>query len=180
MASRVIRGRFGKSHCDCRRFTPDLKSVMRRRFTLLAIFCFISVFLTTMPAGAATRAEITNAIKRGAAYLQTMQQEDGSIPEGGHRLGGTALATLALLESNVSAKEPSIKKAVSHVREQCVRSQSTYEVALCIMLLDKLGDKSDKRLIRGLGQRLRDGQAQNGAWTYRVPLEATASPTTTM
>ena len=141
------------------------------RWLLISPMFWLLMTLAVPKCNAATKDEIDKAIQRGVEYLRTMQRQDGSIPEGGHVLGGTALATLALLESDVSAKDPAIKNAVAFVRQNCSNCVSTYELSLCVMLLDKLGDKSDTKTIRQLGARLSNGQAQNGAWTYAVPME---------
>lgn len=143
---------------------------MTRWLLMLPVF-WLLMTLSVPKCDAATREEIDQAIQRGVAYLRSMKREDGSIPERGHVLGGTALATLALLECDVSAKDLAITNAVAFVRQNCSNCVSTYELSLCIMLLDKLGDKADTKTIRQLGTRLSSGQAQNGAWTYAVPLE---------
>lgn len=150
--------------------SPNVETDMTQWWLLPPMFCLL-VTLSMPKCGAATTEEIDKAVQRGVEYLRSVQREDGSIPEGGHVLGGTALATLALLESDVSAKDLVVTKAVAFVRQNCSNRVSTYEVSLCIMLLDKLGDKSDANTIRQLGVRLRNGQARNGAWTYAVPLE---------
>lgn len=141
---------------------------MTRWLLLLSAFWLL---MMVPECGAATQDEIDKAIERGVEYLRSKQRDDGAIPEGGHVLGGTALATLALLESDVSAEDHSIERAVAFVRQNCATCVSTYELSLCVMLLDKLGDRADSMTIRQLGARLSEGQAQNGAWAYTVPLE---------
>jgi hypothetical protein len=104
------------------------------------------------------------------------QQNDDGVWRTGHDLGATALATLALLESEVPKNDPAVQRAVGQVRSQVGTNQHTYTVALCIMLLDRVGDRRDRDLIQSLGTRLRDGQLGNGDWTYTVPLAQTGAP----
>jgi hypothetical protein len=44
----------------------------------------------------------------------------------------------------------------------------TYDVALAVMFLDRLGKHEDSEVLRQLGDRLRKGQAANGCWTYSL------------
>lgn len=147
---------------------------MRFKLLILALVWTIAASVFPKTSNAATRAEIAKAIERGVEYLKSRQRPDGTTPEHGHALGGTALVTLALLESKVSQTDPAITKAVAFVRANCENNTNTYDVALSIMLLDKLGKSSDKALIRQLGTRLRDSQSQNGAWSYLVVQEQDA------
>jgi hypothetical protein len=45
----------------------------------------------------------------------------------------------------------------------------TYDIALAILFLDRLGDPEDELLIESLGLRLMDGQAQDNGWSYNCP-----------
>ena len=56
---------------------------------------------------------------------------------------------------------------------------STYEVALAILFLDRLGEKSDSRIIQMLAARLIAGQTATGGWGYKTP-KLTASEGSTL
>ncbi|HEX4613813.1 MAG TPA: hypothetical protein VH092_36870, partial [Urbifossiella sp.] len=47
---------------------------------------------------------------------------------------------------------------------------STYEAALSILFLDRMGEKKDRPLIQGLALRLIAGQTGSGGWSYKLPL----------
>src|SRR5262249_13403208 len=46
----------------------------------------------------------------------------------------------------------------------------TYELALVILFLDRLGDPADEKLIQTCALRLAAGQTPSGGWTYTCPL----------
>jgi hypothetical protein len=127
------------------------------------------------------QARVDKAIADGVAYLKKQQDSttgiwpgdnNGVAGQGEHfKLGYNALMALALLECGVEAKDPSVKYAIDFVRENC-RSNTehvTYQSALSILLLDRVGTQQDKRLIRSLALRLIHGQQRDGGWTYTCP-----------
>jgi hypothetical protein len=132
------------------------------------LWAAVFVFLGFWAAGAraATQAQIDQAIEGGVQFLLRAQQQDGSWVYPGHNDGCTALAGLALLECGVKSKDPAIERAAEFVRSRASQCRQTYDIALMIFFLDRLGDKADQPLLVTLGERLRDGQAQSGAWTY--------------
>jgi hypothetical protein len=121
---------------------------------------------------AATQAQIDQAVGRGVQYLLSTQSADGSWNYGGYIEGATALAGLALLESGVRPKEPAIERSAQFIRSRANSCTQTYSLALIIFFLDRLGDRGDEPLIVTLGERLRNGQNANGAWTYTCRVAA--------
>jgi hypothetical protein len=116
--------------------------------------------------------KVDKAIDKGVAYLKRIQREKGDWPlyfKGGYALGQSLLPAYALLESGVPANDPAIKKATEYIRPRVLKLDRTYEVALAILFLDRLGDPNDKPLIRSLGMRLIAGQHVTGGWNYRCP-----------
>src|SRR5262249_13192424 len=81
-------------------------------------------------------------------------------------IGRTCLAGLALLEANVPVNDPAVKTITAQVRNAAYTQNQTYQVALCLMYLDRLGDPADVPLIQALGARLLIGQTANGGWGY--------------
>ncbi|HJZ55086.1 MAG TPA: hypothetical protein VKE74_09020, partial [Gemmataceae bacterium] len=123
------------------------------------------------------------AIDRGVQYLQRSQNPGGSWGTGtgigsggGWAVGYTALAGLTLVECGVPTTDPGLKKAARIVRDGARQPKfdSTYEVALAILFLDRMGDPNDRRLIQTLAVRLIAGQSQSGGWAYKVPLPGDA------
>ena len=47
---------------------------------------------------------------------------------------------------------------------------ATYEIALAILFLDKLGETRDEATIEMLAMRLIAGQTPTGGWTYKCPI----------
>ena len=111
------------------------------------------------------QARVNKAIDRGVEFLKSNQRLDGSWAQA-HALGMAALPALTLLECGVPPDDRVIQKAAVHVRAHAPRDNWTYDIALAILFLDRLGDKKDEPLIRSLGLRLVAGQMTSGGWTY--------------
>jgi hypothetical protein len=110
--------------------------------------------------------EINKAIDRGVDYVKKLQRDDGMWP---HDLkGATTLAAWTLLECGVSPNDPKLQKAADQTRDFILSSNRTYEVALAIMFLDRLGDPEDEPLIEVLALQLMMSQGQLHGWTYAM------------
>jgi hypothetical protein len=131
------------------------------RVHLLAL---IGLFAATSTR-AADRKEIDAAVQSGAAYLKKAggNGRDARDPD---RVGATALAGLALLETGTPADDPALKKITAAIRDASYTQTQTYQIALCILYLDRHGDPADRLLIQMLGVRLLAGQNASGGWTY--------------
>src|SRR5262249_27066762 len=73
---------------------------------------------------------------------------------------------------DVPPEDPLITAAYKEVQARWQPLQGTYEIALAIMFLDRLGKKDDEATIRTLAMRLVAGQNPDGGWTYNCPLLA--------
>jgi hypothetical protein len=121
---------------------------------------------------------INQAIERGVQYLKRVQNPSGTWgtakgknfgAESGWVVGYTALAGLTLVECGVPTTDPGLKQAAAGVRGVAGQLDSTYEVALAILFLDRMGDRQDKKVIQMLAARLMAGQTGTGGWGYKVP-----------
>ncbi len=114
---------------------------------------------------------VNNAIDRGVRYLKKNQQKSGTWakPNTGHRVGYAVLPALTLLECGVPPSDPLIQRAAEYVRTRQGRLNETYELALSILFLDRLGDPRDKQIIQTFALRLVAGQSATGGWGYRCP-----------
>jgi hypothetical protein len=83
------------------------------------VICAATLIFQVAPAAAADRAKIQKSIEHGVRSLKAMQAPDGfwTTLTGQHKVGATALAGLALLESNVSKKDPVVQKAAISAKE---------------------------------------------------------------
>jgi hypothetical protein len=81
-----------------------------------------------------------------------------------------ALPGLTLLECGIAVDDPRIVKAAQRVRSAASTLAGTYELALSILLLDRLGDPADRSTIQSLALRLLAGQQESGGWTYGCPI----------
>ena len=124
---------------------------------------------------------VNQAIDRGVAFLRKTQGGDGSwsfsvgLVAGldSDKVGPTSLAGLTLLECGVPAADPAVANAAAVVRGKARAVQSsfeTYEIALAVLFLDRLGDPKDDLLIRAMALRLTAGQTAWGGWTYHCPI----------
>jgi hypothetical protein len=128
----------------------------------------LALTLTLAPAARAVdQALIDRAIERGVIALKRMQGGNGAWANA--QMGATALAGLTLLECNVPANDPAIRKAVAQVRQASLTETGTYSLALAILLLDRLGAAQDVPLIESMTVRLLAGQTDEGGWTYSCP-----------
>ena len=103
---------------------------------------------------------VNRAIDRGVAYLQ---KNHNNHPQYRNYLG---LLGLTLLECGIPADDPSVQQIAALFRTQRRQITQTYELALAILFLDRLGDPRDRRLIYDFGQLLLFGQVKGGIWTY--------------
>jgi hypothetical protein len=123
---------------------------------------------------AAEQRKIDAAITDGVWYLRSQSQPSGSWEPGGS-VGFAALPGLTLLECGVPENDPLVQKAAALVRQKAVQvpadAHGTYQVALAILFLDRLGASEDDDLIRYLALCLMAGQHPGvGAWHYSCPV----------
>jgi hypothetical protein len=110
--------------------------------------------------------ELQEAIDKGTDYLKRI----GANGIWNHRdKGATPLAAWTLLECGVSPNDPLIQKAAEYTRRFIQTNGKTYDIALGIMFLDKLGDPEDEPLIEVLALQLLGGQNATFGWTYYCP-----------
>ncbi|QDV16573.1 Prenyltransferase and squalene oxidase repeat protein [Gimesia panareensis] len=151
---------------------------MRRH--LLSSVCFVFSLgavslISASTLQAQTDQEVTASRLKGIEFLKSQQQEDGSWEFEGHPVGITALCTLALLENGIPVSDPVIQKGRAFVVKESEKLNSTYDLALAILLLSRIGDREDKLLIRRFAARLIAGQSTTGGWSYTCPLAAASS-----
>jgi DNA-directed RNA polymerase subunit RPC12/RpoP len=108
------------------------------------------------------QAKIDAAIERGAAFLAKSYQQEG-------RVGAQALAGLTLLHCGKATNDPAVVDIAATVRKRAPTLSETYELALCVMFLDRLGDAADRPLIGAIALQLIAGQGVMGGWNYRCP-----------
>jgi len=118
---------------------------------------------------AQTEEAIEQARLKGVEYLKTTQQDDGSWEFESHPVGITALCSLALIENGVGLSDPVVSKAVNYVRKNAGDLTNTYDLALTIVVLSRVGDRDDRQLIREMAARLIAGQNEEGGWSYTCP-----------
>jgi hypothetical protein len=152
--------------------------MLARRVLAFALFASpLCVLGSARPASAdpADPPAINHAIDWGVKYLQNEQKPNGVWgngtgpgPEKGWGIGHTALAALTLIECGVPTTDPGIKRAAYVVRANVADITATYELALSILLLDRMKEKSDKKAIQLLAGRLIAAQMPSGGWGYKA------------
>jgi len=117
--------------------------------------------------GGIDQVKIDQAIERGAAYLHKTARDE-------KRVGVKAFAGLTLLHCGAPNADPVVAELASDVRKQAANHIATYELSLCILFLDRLGDPADRPLIRTIALRLMASQGPMGGWNYQCQqLDAT-------
>ncbi|MCI0376108.1 MAG: hypothetical protein L0215_00735 [Gemmataceae bacterium] len=119
-----------------------------------------------IPLSKEDEAKVSELVKKGAEWLKKTQHPSGTWGPPEQALNYVGLGGLTLLESGVPASDPSVQKAAKFVRGNMPKLHRTYEMSLCLLFLDRLGDKQDLPHIETLAMRLVAGQLANGAWTY--------------
>ena len=119
---------------------------------------------------------VDRAVTLGVQYLKRSQNPQGHWGAGtgpgsgkGWAVGYTCLAGLALVECGVPTSDPGLRRSLTGIRSLATELENTYEVALAILFLDRMGEKSDARIIQMLAARLIAGQTATGGWGYSVP-----------
>jgi hypothetical protein len=107
------------------------------------------------------QARVRRAIDEGVGYLKRAQGARGTwaSPKEKYFLGYAALPGLTLMECGVPASDQAIRRVGVLVRRAAPTLDATYEIALSILFLDRLGDPKDKEAIQMLAVRLMAGQA---------------------
>ena len=123
------------------------------------------------PARTVDEQQIKNATAAAVSFLKAIEWDlpaETAIPRNdiGHDSntmeGPMALAGIALMEAGVNPTDPAIQKIAVIVRRQAVIQSRTYQLALDIVFLDKLGEPADTPVIQSMGVRLLCGQSQPG------------------
>lgn len=139
------------------------------RRTLSAPFALVLVLASTSNAAAGPK-EIETAIQRGAAFLKGRVGGNFGLPNDDHNVrfnpGLNALIGLALLEAGTPANDPAIATIADRTRDSSYSAKETYNIALCLIFLERLGRPADVPLIQILGFRLIAGQTPKGGWGY--------------
>ena len=115
--------------------------------------------------------KVAAAVARGAAALQRIHgaAEGAQYTGGDHGVGSAGLAGLAMLEGGVKADDPAVQNVANLVRTTWATETKTYNVALGVLFLDRLGDVNDIPLIQLLGTRLYGGLTRDGCYGYNCP-----------
>ena len=112
---------------------------------------------------------VNRAVERGVESLKNSEKAAGTWEHGAWPVGQAALPGLTLLECGVLPDDIHVQAAADFVRKNAPRDGKTYELALAILFLDKLGDPQDEPLIRTMALRLMAGQTASGGWIYDCP-----------
>jgi len=147
---------------------------VRSAFTRAALGALLVALSAPVTAPAAPQKDIDRAIKGGADYFRAKYGRANAPPPGpvaNYGIGPTCLAGLALLEAGAPIDDPAVKNVTAQVRAAAYTQSATYQVALCLMYLDRFGDKNDVPLIQALAVRLLVGQTPTGGWTYQCCAE---------
>jgi hypothetical protein len=127
----------------------------------------------------AEQRRIDDAIAKGVWFLKDKTLPIGTwgdtLPANGSpaAVGFASLPALTLLDCGVPAADPVVSTSAEYVRRQVLQlpnNYDTYQRALAVLFLDRLGDKNDEELMQYLALCLMAGQhPTEGAWSYSCP-----------
>ncbi len=127
---------------------------------------FTVVLVAALTGSAADQAKINDAISKGAEYLRKAHAPAQGYNGGSHGSGAAALTGMALLEAGTKTNDPTIQNITQLVRAYALGETKTYNIALMIVFLDRLGDPADVPFIQFMGARLYSGLNADGSWAY--------------
>ena len=139
------------------------------RSLLLLVLAVSTTLLSMQNTSYAQIDKVTTARLKGLEFLRAQQNSDGSWEYENHRVGVTALCTVALLVNGASLDDPDINRAYRYVKRNLKDLKSTYDIALAIILLSKIDEHQNRSTIRDMAGRLYAGQLTSGGWSYSCP-----------
>jgi hypothetical protein len=138
------------------------------RALAVAALAVLATAVLAPPAAAADAKSIAAAIQKGGEYLRGVYANGATVGQGSDAgLGAVALSGLGLLEAGVKPDDPAVKNVTQAVRGGALHQTGTYHIALCVIFLDRLGDRGDVPLLQMLGVRLYAGMNSAGGWSYQ-------------
>jgi hypothetical protein len=116
------------------------------------------------------RDAVPGAVEAGRRFLYqaTINLQKQNLATGGIRVGELALYAIALLEAGTNHADPVMVAIANRLRSESYSQTATYDVALCMMFLDRWGSSQDTGLIQFLGVRLMLGQLGSGGYGYSI------------
>ena len=140
------------------------------RVRVVWLFVCCGILFDAVPRAMAQTDEEVNAARLKAIdYIRSKQMTDGSWEFPNHEVGITGLCTLALLENGAPVYDSVVDKGYRYVRKNALEKKDTYDIALGILVLARVGDRQDRPAIRSLGAKLLAGQTKTGGWSYTCP-----------
>jgi hypothetical protein len=163
-----------------------LRSVLRVHALLAGGVVLLALALTPargdrLPLPPELQEKVNEVVDFGVLFLRKTQLADGTWPalqadQSGWRVAYAALPALTLLECGEPPRDRVIQRAAAFVRRAVVQTYQptvtkTYELALAILLLDRLaeakaGEARDKVLIQTMALQLIASQNYTGGWGY--------------
>ncbi len=147
--------------------TRDVLYLFSRCRRLLVFVALLLVLMARPAAAQIDSASVKRAIDRGTAFLVDQQQERGNWSENATNPGGvTALCTLALLESGLTARHPAVSRALAYLRS-FETPGTTYSTSLHLMVMAKAAPRTERLRIARYAKWLVDAQnKRSGGWSY--------------
>lgn len=141
-----------------------------KKFALLVACLAVAVTgLDVSSAWGQSSADVEKARLKGMDYIKSEQFDDGSWEQEGHDVGITSLCAMALIENGMPVSDPVIESAHKFVKKEYLEQKGTYDIALAILFMSRVGDRDNRSPIRDLAARLIAGQNIEGGWGYSCP-----------
>lgn len=147
-----------------------------RQPTRIVVVLAAGLILSTpsRPAAAQTKLSpklVRDRIQRAQLWMKAQQKGDGTFDSrlGGHTVGVTSLALLALMNSGLSKDDAAVSRGLKYLRASRIPNK-TYDIALMLMALCAAHEGTDAAKKAELVQLLEDGQVKGGkhagGWSY--------------
>lgn len=135
-------------------------------FVILFIVSILTLPQRTSAQGLTPKSpKVLESVDRATAYIVANVATET-------RVGGKALAAMALFKAGAEAEHPVVQHAVDAIRKsidaqgKVTMNDHIYSVALSLLLLAELDPQKYRREIAALGQFLVANQRTEGPWTY--------------
>lgn len=131
----------------------------------ILLFCFVLPFSVFAQGLSPKSPEVLHSVDKAVEYLKR-------AGAGESRLGGRALAAMAVLKAGKNEEHPFVQATISDIQKaigpdgKVNISDPIYTAGIIVLFLGDFGPEKYRRELEAFGQFLHKNQRKDGAWTY--------------